>query len=123
MKQQSIVVQSNHALPGVESCEVSAKLCGSMSERGKADVLSVGCDALFRNDHFQPPLDLFCTESLAVPYNPCSFLITNLKEPSTTKDNHCLCAIQEDETQPKQSSSCSVQHSQGESPGLHASIS
>jgi len=123
MKQLSIAGHSNFVLPTVESCGVPMKLYGSVSEKGKAEVLGIDCDAFFRNNRLQPPLDLFCTESLSIPYNPYSFLIDNLKEPITTRRDNCLCALQEDETQPKQSSSCGVQHSQGESPRLHANTS
>lgn len=76
-------------------------------------------DAVSESGKFsKEPFDLVCTESLGIPYNPLNFYLDESKEVTNKKSVQSTSSFQEENTQSKRTSTCSVQCSQGESPSL-----
>lgn len=118
MKQLSLIPLSSLSLPTTEAYTPPVNLSGQVCEQSNTFVLPAVSNVFLQDKRVncsKPTLDLRCTESLTIPYNPLIPLLTDTKK----LHSHCSSVIQEEETQPRQSFSFNVQHTQDESPVQH----
>lgn len=117
MNQLSIIPLSSLSLPTTDSYTPSINLSGQLCEQGNIPAKSNVFLKDERINCFKSSLDLHCTESLTIPYNPLMPLLANTKK--SHDHDHCCSVIQEEETGLRQSFSFNVQHTQDESPTQH----